>query len=371
MRDRPPSVWVASFCLAAGCSAAVTLAQSVGLPAPRLLTTMPMGGQAGTQVEVTISGEQLEDADVLAFSDRRITATRKLTAAGQPVPNQYVVTIVRDCPAGVYEARIMTRLGISSSRAFSVGALPEVTRTKPNTSLATAMELKVNSLCNAVMTLRAVDHYAFTGRKGQRVIVDCATRGIDSKLDAVVIVADAQAATCWSRRRGGVLDFSVPENGKYVIKVHELTFKGGPAYYYRLALQELPAGSPIARLPSTSEVCSFSWPPQGLPEKAKTSEVEPNNDRTRRKDLAALRPCRQLLSGRRRRRVPVRGQAGRRVVGRSGFAAIGPADRPRDPRAACCRLGRRGKADRRRGDERHSQPREALQQRLCLRRPAV
>ena len=29
-------------------------AQSVGLPAPRLLTTMPMGGQAGTQVEVVM-----------------------------------------------------------------------------------------------------------------------------------------------------------------------------------------------------------------------------------------------------------------------------------------------------------------------------
>jgi hypothetical protein len=280
---------VASFCLALACPAIVALAQSVGLPAPRLLTTMPMGGQAGSQVEVTISGENLEDADDLAFSDRRITATHKLSAAGQPVPNQYVVKIAADCPAGVYEARIMTRLGISSSRAFSVGALPEVTRTKPNTSLASAMELKVNSLCNAVMTLRAVDFYSFKGRKGQRVIVDCATRGIDSKLDAVVIVADAQGRDLLVERRGGVLDFSVPADGTYVIKVHELTFKGGPAYYYRLALQELPAGAPIARLPSTRAVCSFSWPPRGLPEKAKTAEVEPNNDRARAQKISL--PC--------------------------------------------------------------------------------
>ncbi len=32
------------------------MAQSVGLPAPRLLTTSPMGAQVGTEVEVTITG---------------------------------------------------------------------------------------------------------------------------------------------------------------------------------------------------------------------------------------------------------------------------------------------------------------------------
>lgn len=252
-------------------------AQSVGLPAPRLLTTMPMGGTVGTQVEVKISGENLDDADQLVFSDARITATRKLNAAGQPEPEKYMVTIAADCPAGLYEARVMTRLGISSSRVFCVGTLPEVMQTKANTTLATAMEVPMNSICNAVMTQRAVDHYAFDARKGQRVIVDCATRGIDSKLDAVVIVADAMGRDLLVERRGGVLDFKVPDDGRYVIKVHELTFKGGQAYYYRLGLWELPEGAPIVRQPSTRPVNSFSWPPTGLPEQAATAEVEPNN----------------------------------------------------------------------------------------------
>ena len=41
--------------------APVAFAQSVCLPAPRLLTTMPMGGKAGTQFEITISGENLDE----------------------------------------------------------------------------------------------------------------------------------------------------------------------------------------------------------------------------------------------------------------------------------------------------------------------
>lgn len=267
----------------------VSFAQSVGLPAPRLLTTTPMGAKVGAQVEVTISGEHIEDADQLTFSDRRITATRKLNAAGQPEPNKYVVSIAADCPAGIHETRVMTRLGISSSRAFSVGALDEVTRATPNTTLATAMELKVNSICNATMTQRAVDHYIFEAKKGQRIVVDCATRGIDSKLDAVVIIADAAGRDLLVERRGGALDFTVPADGKYVIKVHELTFKGGQAYYYRLAVSELPVGAPIVRMPSTKPVNSFSWPPQGLKEQAELAEAEPNNDRTKAQKISL--PC--------------------------------------------------------------------------------
>src|SRR5262245_32360193 len=100
--------------------AALASAQSVGLPAPRLLTTTPMGGKVGTEVEIAITGEHLEEVGDLIFSDPRIKAKRKL-AAGAPVANRYVVTIASDCPTGLYEARVMTRLGISSSRIFTVG----------------------------------------------------------------------------------------------------------------------------------------------------------------------------------------------------------------------------------------------------------
>lgn len=265
------------YCAFAWCTAATVHAQSVGLPAPRLLMTMPMGGTVGSQVEVVIGGEFLDASDELTFSDSRIRATRKLDAAGKPEANKFVVTIAAGCPLGVHEARVMTRLGLSSSRAFSVGKLPEVVRTKPNISLETAMELKLNSLCNAAMSPRSVDHYLFEARKGQRIVVDCAAQGVDSKAAAVLIVADAQGNDLQVERRGGAVDFTVPADGKYVVKIHELTFQGGPNYFYRLALQELPSGAPIVRHPSTKPVNSFSWPPQGLVAETATKENEPNN----------------------------------------------------------------------------------------------
>jgi hypothetical protein len=252
-------------------------AQLVCLPAPRLLTTMPMGGQAGTTLEVTITGDYIENAGELCFSHSGITAKQKLDDGGKPVPNCYVVSISADCPTGIHEARVMSRLGVSTSRVFNVSSMSESSQAGPNMTLKTAMPLKVNSICNSVMTNRAVDHYLFEAKKGQRIVVDCAARGIDSKLKPVLIVADSKGADLKVERRGGVIDFTAPADGQYVLKLHDLTFNGGSQFFYRLALTEAAPGQVVARLPSVKRVSSCSWPIPGLTDDAIVAEKEPNN----------------------------------------------------------------------------------------------
>lgn len=252
-------------------------AQTVCLPLPRLLSTMPMGGQAGTQFEITVTGENLDDGGDLYFSHPGLTAVQKRQSDGQLEVGKYVVTVGADCPQGLYETRMLTRLGITSSRIFSVGTLKEVTQAPGNTSLATAMELSPDTVCNAVMTSRSVDHYVFEATAGQRFLVHCAARGIDSKLDAVLVVANAAGQDILVERRGGVLDFTAPAAGRFIIKVHELTYKGGPGYFYRLSLQQAAADASVPQFASTRNVSSFSWPPEGLSEQASDSEQEPNN----------------------------------------------------------------------------------------------
>ncbi len=253
------------------------LAQTVCLPLPRLLSTMPMGGQAGTQFEITVTGENLDDGGELLFSTPGLTAVRRMQADGQPEPGRYVVTVAADCPPGLYETRMMTRLGISSARIFSVGALQEVTQTAGNTSVAAAMPLQMDTVCNSVMSARSIDYYSFDAEMGQRCFVHCAAKGIDSKLDAVLVVANAAGQDLLVERQGGVLDFTAPSAGRYIVKVHELTYKGGPGYFYRLSLQRASQDAPVPVFASTRTVSSFSWPPQGLAESAAALEQEPNN----------------------------------------------------------------------------------------------
>lgn len=252
-------------------------AQSVILPTPRLLTTMPMGAQVGTTVEVAITGENLEDVTELQFSTPKLTAKPKLGSDGKPEANKFLVTAAADAPVGVHDARFVSRLGVSSARAFTVSKLAEVTRAKPNASLETALELKLNSVCNATMTARAVDFYSFTGAKGQRVAIECATAGVDSKLTPVLIVADGEGRDLVVNRTSGLLDFTPPADGKYFVKVHSLTFKGGAEHFYRLALQDVAAGAPVPRHATTRSVSSFSWNPAADFGIAKATEAEPNN----------------------------------------------------------------------------------------------
>ncbi|MGN6135890.1 MAG: serine protease [Aureliella sp.] len=257
--------------------AAPIAAQSVCIPLPRLLTMMPMGGAAGSQIDVTITGDHLDEASQLVFTHPGLQATPKLDANGTAQPNQFVVRIAADCPAGIHEARVMSRLGISSSRCFSVGSLPEVIRSTPNTTLTAAMDLQIGTVCNAAVTAKSIDHYRFTARQGARMLINCAARGIDSKLNPVLIVADASGRDLVAERRGAALEFVPRADGQYVIKVHDLTFNGGPAYFYRLSLQELAADAPKPQFASTRAVSAFSWPPVGLPEEAAANEAEPNN----------------------------------------------------------------------------------------------
>jgi hypothetical protein len=274
-----------TFILAVSILMAVsTLAQQVTLPLPRLLTVMPMGGRAGTKVEVTITGDHTENVSELMFSTPKITA--------QPVAgteNKFTVTIAADTPVGVYDARVMSRLGVSSVRAFSVNMLPEVVRTKANNSVETAMALPVGTICNATMTKRAVDFYSFQGVKGRRVAVDCAATGIDSRLTPVVILADAKGGDLKVNRTGGVIDFIPPADGIYLIKVSDLTYQGGERLFYRLALQEVPGAGPAPRQPQTQTVSAMSWPPVGLAATAKANESEPNNKPVEAQKIAL--PC--------------------------------------------------------------------------------
>jgi len=280
-RSNQPNLRLNQFCIVVGlwtwCSFIASAdAQSVCLPLPRLLTTMPMGGQAGTELEVTVGGEFLEDVGELVFSHPGINASPQTDEAGQIIPMRYRVSIAKDCPPGIYEARVMSRLGISSARAFSVGMLPEAIQKSPNTSLDTAMPLEVNSVCNAVMTEKGVDHYRFSTLKDRRYIIHCSSRGIDSKLDPVVIVADSKGRDLIVDRQGDTIDFVATNSESLIIKVHELTFKGGTPFFYRLILQELPTNEPLPLFASTRNVSAFSWPPAGLAVEANLQESELN-----------------------------------------------------------------------------------------------
>lgn len=264
-------------------------AQSVCLPLPRLLTITPPGGQraaAGSPpatVEVTIHGECLDGPHdgseakppELLFSHPGISAAPARSPEGAVLEGRWIVSLPADVPVGLHDARVMTALGISSPRVFAVGDRPETLRTSAAASVDQAFPLAPGMVVNAQTAPQAIDHYRLELGKGQRVVVECAARGIESKLRPVLILADATGADLVAERRGGRLDFTAPTAGAYVVKVHDLSFQGGAEFFYRLVVHDLAPGATLpAAHPAVAPVLSFSWPPAGLAETAVVQERE-------------------------------------------------------------------------------------------------
>ena len=270
--------FLAGFGLAIFLAAPAARGQLVGFPDPHLLTILPMGAQQGTSVEVEITGTHLESVSELVFSEPKITAKPVLGNDGEPVENRFLVTVAPDAPVGVHDARVLSRLGISSPRAFTVGTMNETTCLDPRASRDKAAAIAVNSIINAVMPQRAIDHYSFAAKADGRYAIECAAVGIDSKLTPVVIVADAQGRDLLVNRTGGVIDFTPKKDGTYLIKVNDLTYQGSKRHFYRLSLCEIPAKGLPPRHPSTAAVSSASWPPPGVPAEPGLRETEPNNE---------------------------------------------------------------------------------------------
>ena len=270
---------LASLLLCASLSGGASrgLSQLVVLPAPRLLTVFPMGVQAGTSIEVTIAGDNIDEDPKLVFSTPKLSAEPKRDEKGGVVKNQFVVQAAADAPQGLHEARLLTRLGISSARCFSVGGLHEVTRIKPNTTADTALELAPGTVCNAFTTARSIDFYTFKAAKGARLLLDCTTTGIDSRLTPVLLLSDEQGRELLAERRTAFIDFTAPADGKYTLKVHGLTYQGGAENFYRLAVSDVAPGKPVKRQPVMPAVSGASVPKIDPAATPFVDEVEPNN----------------------------------------------------------------------------------------------
>lgn len=273
------------FAIVVAAFTAASFGQAVCLPAPRLLTMSPMGGQQGVTLDVTIGGDNLKGPRELLFAHEGISASPKVNEKGEAVPNVFEVTIADNCPAGIYEARLNTDLGVSTARIFSVGSLPEISVAATNRSLETAATIAVGAVANAAVASRAIDYYTVQAKKDQQIVIYCSAPGIESKLKPVLILADATGADLQVQRRGDPIQFTAAADATYVIKVHDLTYAGGPHYFYRLTVAQGDVSPPE----SIRNVHEFSWPPAELAESVAAKEQEPNNKHAQAEKISL--PC--------------------------------------------------------------------------------
>lgn len=246
------------------------------LPAARLDGVFPAGALPGSSVDVTVSGNDLDDVDRLVFNHDGITFVRKMADATpfddgpQPVENVFTVSVAPNVPAGDYEIRCHGKYGLSNRRTFVVGSLPEVTEVEPNGGpelpawITTesdrtnpALEVTLPVIINGQSTGGPdVDWYRFNGSAGQRVLLDAHCRRIESRMDLTSTLYTESGTIVAESRRGDAgdafIDCTLPQSGLYFVKVHDVLYGQGPGYVYRLAISAAPH-------------LDFVFPPSGAP----------------------------------------------------------------------------------------------------------
>ena len=243
-------------------SAVVLLLPGRAIAAPVLNSVFPAGGQAGTPVEVTIAGKELANVSTLLCSQSGI-ACRKVADK----PNSFELSIPQDTPVGQYDLQAVTPDGLSSPRVFVVGSRRESVEAEPNNDADAAQQVPLDGTVNGRIQKGDVDRFVFTAKRGQRVVIECFAERIDSNLRAMLEVFNSGGKRlAVSRGYFGIdplIDFTIPADGDYVVRLYDLVFSGSDDHYYRLDIDTGPrAAFTIPTVITSGEnarVTVFGW----------------------------------------------------------------------------------------------------------------
>ncbi len=234
-----------------------------GLPSPRVQYVAPLGLKAGSSVEIVLTGFDVEDPTGLLFAhpglkgefvpppaaptpdpkDPKKTVPPPKAPPGGP--HKFKITATGDVPPGHYDLRFVGKWGVSNPRTFAVSDQIEVSEKEPNNDVAEAQKIDLGTTASGVIANATdVDYFAFTGKKGQRVVVSCLASGIDSKASPLVEVYEGTrklAANRNYRDNDALADVVLPSDGEFLVRVCQFTYTaGGPDYFYRLSVSTAP-----------------------------------------------------------------------------------------------------------------------------------
>ena len=227
---------------------------------PALSSISAQGAQQGQNLEVILTGKNLDTATAVWFSGSGITAEIRQetqqaavlfngTGVSGQVPTDVrlvaSLTIAPDAPLGVQQIRIVTPYGVSNAQNFVVGNLPEVNENEATekAEMSNALELPV-TVNGVIASIDDKDSFSFNLKKNARLICEVMAQRIGSPLDSYLVLRDPNGAEVANSGQGSgldsVLDYTALAAGKYTLHIRDIRYKGGGGFRYRLSIGELP-----------------------------------------------------------------------------------------------------------------------------------
>lgn len=180
------------------------------------------------------------------------------------------VTIASDAKPGRREIRLVTKKGASNALPFYVGQVPEVARKAMEISRQQVLgneqasqrnrpaeeeEMRVTLPCtmNGQVASGEVNRYRFKAQKGQRLVISAKARqlvpyiadAVPGWFQAVLTLRDAEGNEVaynddFRFHPDPTISFEVPQDGEYVLGIHDAIYRGREDFVYRITISELP-----------------------------------------------------------------------------------------------------------------------------------
>jgi hypothetical protein len=242
-----PAQVLAAFSLALLCVSGV----STWAASPDLSTSIPRGGQRGTDVKVTFYGNRLDDAQEvifhepgIGFKDLKVLDARKVEAT---------LTIEPDCRLGEHHLRLRCASGISYARNFWVSQFPNVAEVEPNDDFQAPQKIDLNVTIEAEAKSEETDYYLVTAKKGQRLSVEIEGLRINNitnniAIDPFVTILNkdrfelASADGSALLKQESILQVEIPEDGEYIVEVRDSAYQGRGRYRAHIGTFPRPTG---------------------------------------------------------------------------------------------------------------------------------
>ncbi|MFO0908327.1 MAG: hypothetical protein U0794_08195 [Isosphaeraceae bacterium] len=237
---------VSRLMVVAALGLALGTAHSTFAAPPKITEVSPFGIQRGTPGEVTFNGSALDrNPRLIAPFGFELVGTPP--AGSDAAKSLFRLKVPASTPIGVYPVRIQTDEGLSNPFLFAVGQLTQVPEKEDNSTFEQAQTFTAPAVVEGRAAGNDVDYFKFSGRKGQRVVVDAQCARIGSGVDPSIRLTTASRKFVASADDSpGLLTdarlFAVlPEDTDYVVELSDSRYQGGGRPVYRLVIGEVPA----------------------------------------------------------------------------------------------------------------------------------
>lgn len=205
--------------------------------------------QGGQSTEVTLTGKHLASVSSVALSSPRGLHVELLDPpkSQNPPDGELRLRVSADADAalGDREVRFIGQAGVSSPLMISVGQFPRIAEREPNNAPDAPQDISLPcTLVGKVEGAGDVDCFRFAASKGQTLVFDLYAARARSGLDPLLSILDESGheLSCQIDLHGGdpTLVFDVPADGRYVLSVRDLQFRGGGDFRYRIDAGAIP-----------------------------------------------------------------------------------------------------------------------------------